>query len=245
MAKLAAHGTRVYLDQYALSCYLNSSEQAIEQETPDVTSFCDAGPRRVVGNYDYNHNDLGFFDGADDAGDEILHALLANESDHYLTKLFGESSEGGVAYDSLVSLTRKPLSAQVGGAVLLNFESAGRGGIARGLTLANATVTGAGNRTGRNQGAKASGPSLRAIFRVLSFSGTNIVLKIQESSDDGSGDAYADVAGLTSGTLTAAGVVVATTTAAVEAWRRVNISTPGGFTSALILVTLGVVAGTS
>ena len=243
MAKVAAHGTRIYLDQYDLSGYLNSSEQTVDQETPVVTCFSDTGPRRVVGNYDYSHNDLGFFDGTDDAVDEIVHALLENASDHYLTKLFGASAEGGVAYDSLVSLTRKPQSGAVGGAVLLNVESAGRNGMARGNVLANAAVVAAGNRAGVNQGIKASGPTYAVIFRVLAFVGTNITLKVQESSDDGAGDAYVDVASLTSGALTAIGVVRATTTAALESWRRVNIS--GTFTSATILVTAGVVAGSA
>lgn len=243
MAKISAHGTRVYLDQYDLSGYLNSSEQNVDQETPVVTCFSDTGPRRVVGNYDYSHNDLGFFDGTTLTYDAIVHALLENASDHYLTKLFGASAEGGIAYDSLVSLTRQPRSAAIGGAVLLNVESAGRNGMARGNVLANLTAVGAGNRAGVNQGVKASGPVYAVIFRVLAFTGTNITLKVQESSDDGAGDAYVDVAGLTSGALTAIGVVRATTTAALEAWRRVNIS--GTFTSALVLVTAGVVAGSA
>ena len=45
-----------------------------------------------------------------------------------------------------------------------------------------------------------------------------------------------------SGALTAVGAVRATTTAATEAWKRVNIS--GTFTSATILVTAGTVSGT-
>ena len=243
MSKFPAHGTRILLDQYDISGYVNSFDLPFAQETPDVTSFADAGPRRVVGNYDYSSSVLGFFDGADDAVDEILHGLLANESDHYLTKMPGASAEGGIAYDLLVSLTRKPLSAATGGAVLLNIESAGRNGAVRGHILGNLTSTGAGNRAGVNQGVKASGVVYAVIFRVLSFTGTNITLKIQESSDDGAGDAYADVASLTSGALTAIGVVRATTTAAMEAWRRLNIS--GTFTSVAVRVTAGVVAGSA
>lgn len=241
MAKVAAHGTGIFLDQYKISCFLNSSEQNIEQETPVVTSFCDDGPRRVVANYDYSHNDLGFFDGTDDQWDEIAHALLANESDHYLTKIFGPIAEGGIAYDSVVSLTRKPLSGAVGGAVLLNMESAGRNGLSRGHVLGSVDAVGAGNRAGVNQGVKAAGPTYAVVFRVIAFNGTNITLKVQQSSDDGGGDAYADVASLTSGALTAVGVVRATTTAALEAWRRLVVS--GTFTTATILVTGGVVAG--
>jgi hypothetical protein len=81
----------------------------------------------------------------------------------------------------------------------------------------------------------------RVIFRLLSFTGTSITMKLQGSSDDGAGDAYADIAGLTSGALTAPGVVVVTTTATLEAWKRVVCS--GTFSAASVVVTAGVVAG--
>ena len=55
-------------------------------------------------------------------------------------------------------------------------------------------------------------------------------------------DLYADIAGMTT-TLTAAGVARLTTTAATEAWKRVNIQAFTG-TSAVIVVTGGVVQGT-
>lgn len=245
MAKYAAKGTRIYLDNHDVSGFLNNSEQTLTQEVPIVTCFSDDGPRRVVNNYDVEHGDLGLFDGDASSIDEIIHALLGSSADHYLTKMWGVSAEGGIAYDSIVELMNKPESAQLAGAVMLNWNTRGSGGVSRGNVLMNATVTGAGNRSGVNQGAKLSGPAYRVIIRVLSLTGTNIVLKVQQSSDDGGGDAYADIAGLTSGTLTGPGLVVVQTTAALEAYRRINISTPGGFTNAIALVTAGVVAGSA
>lgn len=237
MAKLPANGTRVWLDQFAIAGYLTAPSMGIKQETIKTDCLDSSGPRRLVGNYDHEADEMGFFDGDDDLIDEILHSLVGNANDHYLTHVWGQSAEGSPCYDQFVMLAEKPLSGKSGDAVLLSSKYVGSGGLSRGLLLANATVTGADNRTGRNQGAKASGITYRAIFRVISFNGTNITLKIQESTDDGAGDAYADVTGLTSGALTAAGVIVATTTAAMEAWRRVNVS--GTFTSALIVVTGG------
>jgi len=242
VAKVGNTATRIYFDEFDLSGVLNASEQTVEQETQEVTCFSDSGPRRVVGNYDVAHSDLGLLEPADDGADEQIFTALGEAGDHYLTKLFGANAEGGVAYDSLVHISGEPRSAQKGGAVLLNFESRGSNGISRGLVLANAAVVATGQRTGRNQGATTSGQKYRVIFRVLAFNGTNITLKIQESQNDGSPDAYADVSGLTSGALTAIGVVEASTTAATEAWKRVDIS--GTFTSATILVTAGVVEGT-
>ena len=244
MAKTAANVLRVYLDEFAISGYTNNSQMTVDQETLVTTCFEDAGPRRLVGNYDVMHDDAGFFEGGAGLFDVQLDGLI-DDNDHYLTKLPNGSAENSVAYDSVVRLTGKPMSAQAAGAILLKVASAGANGLVRGLVLGSATVSGAGDRTGRNQGATTLGQIYAVQFRVITFSGTNIVLKIQESSDDASADAYADISGLTSGTLTAAGVVRATTTAATEAWKRVNISTPGGFTSAVILVTAGVVAGSA
>ena len=239
--KIAAKSVRVYLDKYNLSGDLNATDQAFNVETPLVTCFSNEGPRRVEGNYDTEDNDLGFFDGDAGAHDAILAAIVGDGIDHYLGKLFG-TTEGDTAYEKIVRIDGQPRSGGLGGAVLLNFSSKGSGGAYRGVILRSATVTGAGNGTGQNLGATVSGDEFAVTFRVLSFTGTNITLKVQESSDDGGGDAYADIASLTSGALTAIGVVRVSTTAATEAWKRLNVS--GTFTSALILVTCGTVAGT-
>ncbi len=242
MVKVANRLTRVYLDEFDFSGFLNSTDQNIDQELAVVTAFSDSGPRVVPGNYDVKHSDLGLFEPTDDGYDEQVHALLEDASDHFLTKLFGANAIGNVAYDSVVRLSGQPRSAAKAGAVLLNFDSGGAGGIVRGVVLGNKVTTGAESLAGQNQGATTSPTEYAVIFRVLAFTGTNITLKVQESSDDGGGDAYADIAGLTSGALTAIGVVRATTTATTEAWKRLNIS--GTFTSATILVTAGVVQGT-
>lgn len=239
MAKVSNLATRVYMDEFNWSGVLNSTEQRINQETPVVTAFSDAGPRRVVGNYDAEHSDLGFFDSDDDGYDEQVFALLDN-TEHYLTKLFGANAIGSIAYDHVISLVNQPRSAQAGGAVLLNFDSAGRDGVVRGLVLGNKVTTGAESLTGYNQGVTTAGTIYAAIFRVLAFDGTDITLKIQESSDDAAADAYADIVGLTA-TFTGIGVERDTITIVTEAWKRLNIS--GDFTSATILVTGGVVQG--
>lgn len=242
MAKMPANRARIYLNRFDISGFANSYSLEVAQETIPVTTLADAGPRRLVGTYDHSHSDGALFDGVDDSIDEIVHTLLGSAADHYLSELPEGATEGAVAYDALVMLSKKPLSGAGGGAVMLGLDTEGSGGLSRGLVLGAATVSGAGNRTGRNQGATVAGQQYRVVFRLLAFTGTNITLTVQESQNDGSPDAYAAVAGLTSGALTGVGVVVASTTAATEAWKRLAIT--GTFTSALILVTAGVVAGT-
>ena len=243
MAKVSNTGTRIWLNQYDLSGFLNAAALNVTQETPVVTTFSDAGPRRVVGNYDHAHEHTGFFDGVNDLIDEAIHSLITFDTVEYsLGQMFGSSSEGEIVYESLVALSSKPLSGAVGGAVLLNQNYVGRNSAFRGIILRNATVTGTGNGTGRNMGASTSGQTFRVVFRVFSGTFTSIGLKLQESTDDAAADAYADIAGLAD-TLTVVGVSGKTTTAATEAWKRLVVS---GFTgtNAVIGVTAGIQQGT-
>lgn len=241
MAKLANVNTRILIDGFSLSAALNSSEMRLSQEIPLVTCFEDTGPRRVVGNYDVEHSELGFFDGVDDAVDEILHGLI-DDDDHYLTKLFGANAENNIAYFQIVRLSRKPLAAQLGGAVLLNADFMGADGLSRGLVLRNATITGTGNGTGRNQGATVAGQRYVVFLHCTAYSGGgSVTVQVQESQNDGSPDAYALISGM-SQAITAVGGFKLETSAASEAWKRIAIT---AFTaSSITLVAVGGVVET-
>lgn len=245
MAKMASHPTRIWLDQYALAGYLTASELKVEQTNPRVDCFADSGPRRVVDNYDHTGSHMGLFDAATDALDPVVWAHLAADTDHYLAQAFGSAAENAVVYERVVRLKGQPRKAATGAAILLNIEEEGSGALVRGRILRSAAVTGTGNGTGQNLGATASGQLFVVTYRVLAVSGSgSIVLQCQESSDNGAGDAYASVAALASGTLSAVGVTRKTTTGATEAWKRISVATFSGFTSATILVTAGVAANT-
>lgn len=233
--------TRIFWDEFDLSGSLNSSEQEINQETISVPVFNAVGPRRLVGNHDIRNADLGLFEPTEDDYDQQIMTAIGSAGDHYLTKLFGANAEGSVAYDSVVRVSGQPRSAQGGGAVLLNFDSVASESHVRGLVLGHVTSTGAEDRTGRNQGVTTAPQVYAVTFRVLSFTGTDITLTVEESSNDGGGDAYATIAGLTD-TFTAIGKSRKTTAATTEAWKRLAIT--GTFSSALVLVTAGAVVGT-
>lgn len=240
MGKIAASVSRIYLDEFDLSGVLNSFDLSLEQERAVVTALSDAGPRRVVGNYDHKHSVQGFFDGDTGKFDAQAFVDFRTDEDHFLATIFG-TTEGSRGYEDVIRNMGQPRSGGTGGAVLLSLEGEGSGGRVRCWLLRTATLAGAGNGAGQNLGATTAGQVFAAVFRLLAFTGTSITLKVQESSDDGAVDLYADIAGLTSGALTAKGVVRATTTAATEAWKR--LAATGTFTSAQIIVTVGTVAG--
>ncbi len=82
---------------------------------------------------------------------------------------------------------------------------------------------------------------LQAYLHVFSFTGTDATLKLQESSDDASGDAYADVTGGGFAQITGAQTTERIATAnnlTVEQWLRVISTTSGGFSEMTFAVTV-------
>lgn len=242
MAKGAAAAARVYFDHVNISGDINSTSVKFDVERPIVTCLSDTGPRRLTGNFDHSGSHLGFLDTADDAYDEdMFTALLDADVTHYLTQCFVGTTVANPAYVRQVKISGQPRSGGIGGAQLLNLDEVGAGYAIRGSILGSGAASN-GNGTGQNLGATSANTRFGVLFLVTAFDGTNITLKLQESSDDGGGDAYADITDLTSGALTAVGRVFASTVAATEAYKR--LVTAGTYTSATILVVAGTVAGT-
>ncbi len=241
MAKVASHPTRIWVDHYPLASYLTATEAKIEQETIPVTTFADAGPRRLVGNYDHSGSHAGLFDaGSTSDLDPMLAALFNDSADHYLLQTFGSAAEGARGLDRVIRFKGRAFKSAIGAASLLSFEEEGSGAMVRSAILRAATVTGTGNGTGQNLGATISGQQLQVVYRILAIAGGAITLQTHESQDNGAGDAYANVAALASGSLSAVGVTRVSTTGATETWKRTTISAMTA-SSATILVSIGLV----
>lgn len=77
----------------------------------------------------------------------------------------------------------------------------------------------------------------QAFLHVTSFTGTSVTVKIQHSDDDGAGDPYADIAGLTFAAVTASGSAERLQTDRDLAIKRyIRVVTSGTFTSASFIV---------
>lgn len=102
------------------------------------------------------------------------------------------------------------------------------------LTAGIRTDTSATNGSSVDYGATVGTTNfgLQMYVHLFAFTGTSVTIKVQSSTDDGGGDAFADITGATSGALTTIGATrVATgTTAAVE--RYLRVVTTGTFTVA-------------
>ena len=76
MAKKAANVVNITVNSVALEDDIDNFNLSVTQETPVVTSFADAGPRRVVSNYDYKLDISGSADFASGQSDATLFGLV-------------------------------------------------------------------------------------------------------------------------------------------------------------------------
>lgn len=101
------------------------------------------------------------------------------------------------------------------------------------VTAGLRTDTSATNGTGVDFGTGSTTFGLQAYVQVTVFDGTDVTIKLQESSDNGAGDAFADVTGGSFGALTAVGAARIETARGqtVERYLRAVTTTSGGFNS--------------
>jgi len=108
------------------------------------------------------------------------------------------------------------------------------------LTAGKVTLTGSSTTNkidfGATEGTTAFGA--QAYIHVFAFTGTSATIKLQSSTDDGAGDAYADITGGAFTTVTGPGFERIQTgrTASIERYVRLNVA--GTFTNLQIAVVL-------
>lgn len=100
-----------------------------------------------------------------------------------------------------------------------------------GLTPGIASQSSAGSLTGINDVAASTNFGLQAYLHVFSFTGTSVSIAIQESSDNGSGDPYADVTGGTFTTATGPTSERIQTGRALTVEKWLRIKTTGTFSA--------------
>lgn len=132
MAKVPAKNINVTLNSVAIEDDLSSSAMNVTQETPVVTSFADAGPRRVTGNYDYDFDHGGFPDFASGQSDATIFGLVGSTG-----VAQGWDPTGGSVgandphYDSTVVLGSYSISGSTGGAVTFSAKVLGNSALTR------------------------------------------------------------------------------------------------------------------
>lgn len=245
MARVPGKKTKIYVDKWNWSGRTNTAEMNVNQVMVPVTTFESLGDEFIEGKYSGDTTINGFFDPTANDYDEQMWLAIGDGQNHAVGEYYEAAAVGTIGYEiqALIDSQERPI--EVAGAVLLNCTGKSSGAIVRSTVLANKLITGAGVVAGSsiNVGATTAGQVFVALMRVLSFTGATMNVRIEQSFDNGGADPYTAL--LTFAQTAGTEVQRLTTTAATEAWKRVNVTAVGaGFTSALILVVVGVEQGT-
>jgi len=134
MGKEPAAVINISLATVALEDDINSASLNITQETPVVTGFSDAGPRRVVGNYDYDLDVAGAADFVAAQSDATIFAFIGAAA----AKAMAFDPTGAAAgandpnYDAAdILLQTYSISGSVGGPVTFAAKFAGNSALSR------------------------------------------------------------------------------------------------------------------
>lgn len=252
---------RVYYDHYKASEFASATNLDIAADSAEITALASTAKEFIQGKYGHSGGFNGFLDLADDGFDEVVHGHLA-DGEHWLCRAFAGTGIAALSvYETVEIATAPGRASDIGNAVLVNWSGQGTGRACRGVMLSagEQAFTATGNGTGVNHGVLSSTQTGVLTIRVVAVSGTgSITFRHHGSSDDGSGDAYAQTTGWTSSekegtgltnvnigtadqlTFTGVGCAKMTRTGALEAWHRINVSAYSTFTSVTALITFTV-----
>jgi hypothetical protein len=244
MGKSSGLGGALYISGFDVSGDIQQFTIASPRQTIDVTAINKHAMERIFGARDGSIDATTFFNPSEVAGNAIHERLSPLPTTDQLVTVGPIAVAVGAPAACLIS---KQLNYDgkrtTAGEVNFEVSSQSNGyGLEWGklLTAGVRTDTGAATGTGVDFGAGSppdlDGDSLfglQAYLHVFSFTGTDATIKLQQSTDNGVGDAWADVTGGAFTQVTADPVFQRIATAddqAVEQWLRVTTTTTGGFT---------------
>lgn len=234
MTKQSGLGDMLLINGYDLSGDVQAIEKIHGGVSPlDVTPINKSGKERIGGQRDGAIDCTTFFNDAAGQAFPVLSAWPT--TDIHVMYLRGTSLGSPGACLVAKQVTHDGTRA-ADGMLTLPTQAAGSGyGLEWGEqhTAGVRSDTGATNGTGVDGGA-ASSYGLQAYLQVTAFTGTDVTIKLQESSDDGAGDAYADVTGGAFAEVTSGPTYERIATAvdlSVEQYLRVITETTGGFSA--------------
>lgn len=236
MAKQSGLGDNLFVHGYNLSGDIQSlGEIGGGPALLDVTSIVKSAMERIGGLRDGRMNATSFFNPATDQAHDRFSTLPY--TDVILTYCRG-TTLGNPAASLNAKQANYDMTRANDGALTAAVNGEGQGyGLEWGkqLTAGQRTDTTATNGTGVDFSASTSF-GLQAYLHVFAFTGTSVTVKLQESSDNGAGDAWADVTG---GAFAAASGITAEriqTARNLTVERYLRVVTTGTFSNAVFAV---------
>jgi hypothetical protein len=236
VAKQSGLGDRLFYAGYDVSGDIgNLSRIGGGPAALGVTDITQDGEARIGGTFDAGLEFTAYFNPATDRAHDRFSLLPTGDQvgTYCRGTTLGNQGAGLIAKQ----LNYDPTRAQDGGLTFAVSAQASAGtGMewGRQLTAGIRTDTGAASGSSVDLGSVSPGTfGLVAYLQVFGFTGTDATVKIQESSDNGVGDAWADVVGggFTQVTVGRVAQRIATAAIDVERYLRVVTTTSAGFTS--------------
>jgi len=134
MAKVSVVGIDFSINSVPFEDDLQSLSLDVTQEMLVTTSFSDAGPRRLVGNYDYSHSLGGAVDFTDAQSDATLFAMIANERAIIFEPLGTTAGASSPVYNSTCDLASYTISCSSGAPIMFDATLQGSSAMDRDVT---------------------------------------------------------------------------------------------------------------
>lgn len=208
MAKSSGLGGALYVSGYDVSGDIQQFTASSPRQTIDVTGINKKAFERIFGTRDGNIDMTTFFNPSEVAGNSIHQRMSPlPTADQLVTASPIEPVLGGMAACLISKQLNYDMKRTNSGEVNFDVSSQANGyGLEWGSLLTAGTRTDTAATNGASVDFGVGSPPLfngSALFgaqfylHVFAFTGTSVTVKIQESSDNGAGDAWADVTGAT------------------------------------------------
>lgn len=240
MAKTSGLGDGLYVAGVDLGGDINSLTRigGGPNNPLEFTDITQSAMARQGGERDGSIEFVSYFDPAANASHASFSALPT--ADVLVTYLRGTALAGNPCANLIGKQINYDGNRADDGSFLLNVSAqANAFGLEWGVQLTAGKISqgAAGNVASVDLGAVSPGSlGVQMYYHLLSFTGTSITLKLQDSTDNGSGDAFADVASVTTSALTAAPASGRIAVAANSVDRFVRIVSVGTFSQATFFV---------
>lgn len=239
MAKTSGLGDNLYVAGYDLSGDIGSLGSISGSVSPLVVTGIDKSAyERIGGRRDGNIAFTAYFNPSTDREHLRLSTLPTSD---VIVSYFRGTTLGGASANIVAKQIGYDGTRGDDGAFTFAVEAQANGyGLEWGtsMTAGMRTDTTAANGTSVDFGTGSTTFGLQAYLHVFSFTGTSVTVKLQESSDNGAGDAFADVTG---GGFTAATGVTSqriATASGQTVERYLRVVTTGTFSNAVFAVSV-------
>ncbi|MFD9256927.1 hypothetical protein [Streptomyces sp. NPDC059538] len=238
MSKQSGLGDALYIAGYDLSGDIGSVTVGGGPSLLEVTGIDKSAFERIGGVRDGRLDYTAFFNPAVGKAHPRLSALPTGD---VILSYFRGTALGGASANLVAKQLNYDGTRADDGAFTFSGQNQGNGyGLEWGtsLTAGKRTDTTATNGTSVDFGTGSTAFGLQAYLHVFAFTGTSVTVKLQESSDNGAGDAWADVVG---GGFTAATGVTSqriATASNLTVERYLRVVTTGTFTNAVFAVSV-------